>query len=116
LYGTTAHSNVTESPWIAPDDSLPEHPSVAWRKKHYPKILPRYRCNSLVAVAAAIAAGVGVGAIPLYLARGNSALVALSEPIQDIDSHLWLLFHSDIKPLQRVHALVDYLTAHLHLP
>ncbi|MEE4417656.1 hypothetical protein, partial [Klebsiella pneumoniae] len=24
-------------PWIAIDDAIPEHPSVAWRKRHFPK-------------------------------------------------------------------------------
>jgi len=27
-------------PWIAPDDALPEHPSVLWRRKHFPKVAP----------------------------------------------------------------------------
>ena len=26
--------------WIAPDDALPEHPSVVWRRKHFPKVVP----------------------------------------------------------------------------
>jgi hypothetical protein len=33
--------------WIAPDDALPEHPSVLWRKRHFPKVDPRYRVNSI---------------------------------------------------------------------
>lgn len=31
--------------WIAPDDSLAEHPSVKWRANRYPRVAPRYRCN-----------------------------------------------------------------------
>jgi DNA-binding transcriptional LysR family regulator len=27
--------------WIAPDDALPEHPSVVWRKRYFPKTVPR---------------------------------------------------------------------------
>ncbi len=26
--------------WIAPDDFLPDHPSVVWRRRHYPGVLP----------------------------------------------------------------------------
>lgn len=37
--------------WIAPDDFLPDHPSVVWRRRHYPGVLPAYRCNGVLAVA-----------------------------------------------------------------
>src|SRR6185369_10622998 len=28
-------------PWLAVDEALPEHPSVRWRKRHLPSVVPR---------------------------------------------------------------------------
>src|SRR5690606_18453312 len=46
--------------WIAPDDALPDHPSVLWRKRHFPKVTPRYRVHSILSVLELIALGMGV--------------------------------------------------------
>ena len=56
--------------WIAPDDALPEHPSVVWRKRHFPKASPRYRVSSILSVLELAALGLGVGIVPLFLAEG----------------------------------------------
>jgi DNA-binding transcriptional LysR family regulator len=63
--------------WIAPDDALPDHPSVVWRKKHFPKVSPRYRVNSILTVAEFVAQNMGIGLLPVFLARGRTDLVAV---------------------------------------
>ncbi|PKO59799.1 MAG: LysR family transcriptional regulator, partial [Betaproteobacteria bacterium HGW-Betaproteobacteria-17] len=47
-------------PWVAPDDALPEHPSVLWRKRHFPKVAPTYRVNSILTVMELVGLGLGV--------------------------------------------------------
>lgn len=54
--------------WIAPDDAIPEHPSVVWRKRYFPKAAPRYRVSSILSVLELVAHGLGVGVVPLFLA------------------------------------------------
>lgn len=39
-----------EATWVAPDDALPDHPSVVWRKRHLLKVTPGYRVSSLLTV------------------------------------------------------------------
>jgi DNA-binding transcriptional LysR family regulator len=34
--------------WIGPDDFLPDHPTVAWRREHLPGVRLSYRCNSML--------------------------------------------------------------------
>lgn len=95
--------------WVAPDDALPEHPSVLWRKKHFPKAVPAYRVTSILTVMELIARGLAVGLLPLFLARGRSDLVQLTEVLDDAQTELWLLTHPESRHLRRV-ALV-----YLHL-
>ena len=102
--------------WIAPDDALPEHPSVVWRKRHHPKVEPRYRVNSILSVLELVALGLGVGIVPLFLAAGRRDVVALSEPLESAESELWLLAHPESRHLRRVAAVYGHLARSLALP
>lgn len=102
--------------WIAPDDALPEHPSVAWRRRHHPKVEPRYRVNSILSVLELVALGMGVGVVPLFLAAGRRDVVALSEPLETAETDLWLLAHPESRHLRRVAAVYGHLARSLSLP
>jgi len=91
--------------WIAPDDALPDHPSVIWRKKRFPKVTPKYRVNSILTVAELVGQGMGVGILPLFLARQRSDLLQLDAEIEECRTELWLLTHSEARHLRRVTAV-----------
>lgn len=102
--------------WIAPDDALPEHPSVIWRKRHFPKVAPRYRVNSILSVLELVALGLGAGIVPLFLAEGRSDVVRLSEPLAECETELWLLTHPESRHLRRVGAVYAHLAHTMNLP
>ncbi len=102
--------------WIAPDDALPDHPSVVWRKRHYPKAVPRYKVNSILSVLELVALGLGVGIAPLFLADGRSDVVRASEPLDECETELWLLTHPESRHLRRVGAVYGHLAQALRLP
>jgi DNA-binding transcriptional LysR family regulator len=95
--------------WIAPDDALPEHPSVLWRKRHFPKAVPSYRVNSILSVMELVALGLGVGVLPLFLAQGHKGLKQLTEPLDDAQTDLWLLTHPEARHLRRISAVYSHL-------
>lgn len=103
-------------PWIAPDDALPDHPSVVWRRRHFPKLVPQYRVNSIQSVLELTALGLGVGVLPVFLAQGRRDLVALSEPLHECDTELWLLTHPASRHLRRVALVFGHLAQSLRLP
>jgi DNA-binding transcriptional LysR family regulator len=102
--------------WIAPDDALPEHPSVLWRKRHFPKVVPRWRVSSILTVAEGVAMGLGVGMLPLFLGETRRDLVRLTEPIDECTTELWLLTHPEAKRLRRVSTVYAHLAQCLELP
>lgn len=102
--------------WIAPDDALPEHPSVIWRKRHYPKAAPRYRVSSILSVLELVAAGLGVGIVPLFLADGRNDVIRLTEPLDECETELWLLTHPESRHLRRVGAVYSHLAQTMNLP
>jgi len=102
--------------WIAPDDALPEHPSVLWRKRHFPKVQPRYRVNSIQSVLELAARGLGVGIVPLFLAEGRNDVARLTEPLDECETELWLLAHPESRHLRRVGAVYSHLAQAMRLP
>jgi DNA-binding transcriptional LysR family regulator len=113
---TFADVQAGESDWIAPDDALPEHPSVVWRRRHFPKASPRYRVTSILSVLELVAMGLGVGIAPLFLADGRSDVVRLTEPIDECETELWLLTHPESRHLRRVGAVYAHLAQTMNLP
>ena len=100
--------------WIAPDDFLPDHPTVAWRRQQLPGVTPSYRCNSMLSVTELVRAGLGVAALPDFLI--GDGLQALSEPLHGYDTALWLLTRPDCRALRSVVTLFDELGRALRWP
>jgi DNA-binding transcriptional LysR family regulator len=101
--------------WVAPDDGLPEHPSVRWRQKHFPTLQPAFRTGSVQSVAELVVQGLGVGVLPLFLAEPKRELRRLTEPLDEAETDLWLLTHPETRHLQRVQTVWSHLTATLVL-
>ena len=108
-------STALKAPWIAPDEALPEHPSVIWRKKHFPKVQPSYQVSSILSVAELIALGMGIGLLPIFLAEQRKDLRALTDEIEECQTQLWLLTHTEARHLRRVSAVYGHLSQALQL-
>lgn len=105
-----------QADWVVPDDALPEHPSVVWRKRHFPKANPRYRVNSILSVLELVALGLGVGIVPLFLADGRKDLTRLTDALDECETDLWLLTHPESRHLRRVGAVYSHLAQTLRMP
>lgn len=102
--------------WIAPDEAMPEHPSVLWRRKHQPKITPRHLVDGIVGVVDAILAGLGVGVVPLFMVHAEPQMKVLSPPLPGCESSLWLLAHPESRHLRRIAAVYQHLGDAIRLP
>jgi DNA-binding transcriptional LysR family regulator len=115
-YLSSANANdLAAMTWIAPDDFLPDHPTVAWRRQHLPGVVPAYRCNSMLSVTELVRAGLGVAALPDFLVDGSQGLTPIGEPLVGYDTALWLLTRPDCRALRSVVTLFDELGRNLRL-
>ena len=113
--GRRAPRPLDEYDWIALDDAVPEDPAVKWRKKNFPKVEPRYRVDSLVAVSQAVHAGLGIGAMSTYKARHDPTLRALTPELENCSADLWVLAHPDSRHLRRIAAVYSYIARTIRL-
>jgi DNA-binding transcriptional LysR family regulator len=101
--------------WIAPDDALPDHPSVLWRRRHFPKISPAYRVSSILSAAECVALGLGVAVLPLFLAAPRADLRQVGAEIEECVTQLWLLTHPESRHLRRVATVFQHLAQEIRL-
>jgi len=95
--------------WVAPDDALPEHPSVLWRRRHHPRVEPAWRVDGIQSVAELVALGLGVGVLPVFLAERRNDLRSLSDSLDDAQTDLWLLTHPASRHQRRVATVYAHL-------
>jgi DNA-binding transcriptional LysR family regulator len=103
-------------PWIAPDDAMPEHPSVRWRRDQWPRLAPSLLVDGIVGVVDAVVSGWGIGIVPLFMLGPERGLVALSKPLEGCESQLWLLAHPESRHLRRIAATYQHLAQAIRLP
>lgn len=101
--------------WVAVDDALPDHPSVAWRKRRHPKAMPTYRVSSILTVMEMVTLGLGVGVLPIFLAGGHAGLRQLTPVIDEAQTELWMLALPESLHVRRISAAYGYLSKALLL-
>ncbi|MGG7516835.1 LysR family transcriptional regulator [Allorhizobium undicola] len=72
-----------------------------------------YRTNSVLALAEAVEAGMGIGHLPCFIGDTRPALRRLQPPNADYAAQLWLLTHQDIRHSPRIRAFMDFIAAEL---
>ena len=58
---------------------------------------------------AAVRSGMGLGMLLCLLARDEGGLVRLAEPVNELDTDLWILTHPALKGVARINAFTDFL-------
>jgi len=95
--------------WVAPDEALPDHPSVLWRRRHFPAVMPAFKASSILTVAELVELNLGVGILPLFLAQQRPGLRQLTEELEDCTTELWLLTHAESRHLRRIATVYSHL-------
>ncbi len=104
-----------EATWVGPDQALPQHPSVVWRRQHHPQLHVTYLVDSIQSVAECIAQNLAVGILPVFLAEQRSDLRPLSAILPDCSTELWLLSHHDTRHILRNATVYQHLAQTLRL-
>jgi len=100
-------ATAAEHAWIGPDESLAHLASAKWLRRHVPAERVVMRVDSLVGLADAVSAGLGVGLLLCALADSREELVRLDGPFPEMDSPLWILTHPDLRDVRRIRAFMD---------
>lgn len=98
----------SELDWIGPDEALWYQQLDDWMKNQGYDERCRYRVDSLLGMQSGVRDGIGVAALPCYLADGAPGLMRLGEPIAELVSDIWLLTHPDLRKVARIRAFTEF--------
>jgi DNA-binding transcriptional LysR family regulator len=106
-------ADLAGEPWLAPDESLAQSSIAQWMQATLPAAEIVFRADSLVALADAAQAGLGLVALPCYLGDSRPGLVRVHPPVEAMTTALWLLTHPDLRRTARIRAFLDFAAAWL---
>jgi DNA-binding transcriptional LysR family regulator len=113
LYGRVgteiAGDPVAEATWVSLGDNLASMKVVRFARSAIAQERMAGRFDTVLGVAHAVAAGLGVGHLPCFIGDAWPQLVRLAPPEPEYASDLWLLTHPDLRHTPRVRALLDSL-------
>jgi DNA-binding transcriptional LysR family regulator len=99
--------------WVSLGENLGSLKVTRFVNEHVAPERIVYRVNTVLGLSEAIGAGIGVGAMPSFIADANPALVRLTEPREEFSAGLWLLTHPDLRQSARVRAFMDFVAAEI---
>lgn len=106
-------SELTRQRWISLGDQFSNFKVVQYRQKHIPADQTVYKLNTVLGLAEAVEAGIGIGFLPCFIADKRPALVRLAHPQTGYAADLWLLTHPDLRHSPRVRLFLDFMAQEL---
>jgi DNA-binding transcriptional LysR family regulator len=104
---------------VAPDENLDHLAQARWVARHIPRERIALRVDSLTAMVDAVQAGLGVGFLLCFLGDRTRDLVRVAEPLEALDTQLWILMHPDLRRVTRIRTFTEHLShslsAHPHV-
>jgi DNA-binding transcriptional LysR family regulator len=111
--GPVLEEGLFERPWVSLGDNLGHFKTVKDIRRHVAPENIVYKVNTVLGLAEAIEAGIGIGHLPCFIASARPALRRLGEPRLDYAADLWLLTHPDLRNAPRVRVFLDFLATEI---
>jgi len=116
IYGLRSHyenglpcfTEILDKQWVSFSNSLANLKACEFVKAHVNEQSIRYRSDSIAGVAAAIAAGIGIGLLPCIHGDLIAKLMRLGPVQSEIQDELWVLTHPDLRKSDRIHAFLTH--------
>lgn len=95
-------AQLLDFPWIGYDRDRSATFFERWMRAHVPHERIRLRVDLFHSMVSMLRTGLGVGLLPSFVEADEPELVAVSAPLEEIDTPLWLLTHPDLRSTARI--------------
>ncbi len=106
-------ADLRQMPWVGLGENLGSVHAARYLREQVPADRVAYRVNTVLGLAEAIEAGIGIGHLPCFVADTRPGLVRLAPPAPELADDLWLLTHPDLRRSPRVRVFLDFLAAEI---
>ena len=104
-------SDLGRHPWIGYVEDLMWTAELDYLPQIAPALVPCVRISNVISQMAAVAGGAGLGVLPCFMARTESALVRVLPDEIALTRSYWLVSHADTRDVARVRLLADFIRA-----
>lgn len=111
--GRVGTEDLRERGWVSLSEDMGNMPVVRAVTGKIPGHQLRYRTNTVLGLAEAIASGLGIGYAPCFVGDLRDDLVRLADPEPELGDDLWLLTHPDLRHSPRIRIFLDFMAAEL---
>ena len=110
LYAAPGYDARPEAEWefVAYDHSMDEAVEQAWLREFAGDRPIVFRANDLTSQIAAARAGVGIAALPCFVALSDPALAALTVDLKRATRDIYLVVHADLRRMPAVRAVLEF--------
>jgi DNA-binding transcriptional LysR family regulator len=101
-------------PWLTYEDRMSDLPQAGWIAQQVasePRSQARIRVNDAEGLLACLSAGLGKTLLPIMIGDRTAGLVRSEKQKFNLSRELWLVVHPDLRKLDRVRAVVDWVIA-----
>jgi DNA-binding transcriptional LysR family regulator len=98
---------LAEFPWIAFEREGPPNRFAGWMQRTIPPERVCMRVDIFNSMVAMLRTGLGIGVLPVFAAAGEPDLMAVSDPVEDLETPLWILTHPDLRRTARIQAFMQ---------
>lgn len=112
LYASPAYlasADAESRVYIAYDTRMDDTPQQRWLQAQIGAAPIVLRSNDLAVQAAAVAAGVGIGMLPDFMAGPDQRLTRLPHTGAALEREIWIAVHSDLRHAPRIQAVMAFL-------
>lgn len=102
-----------QTPWIGIGNALAASPVGAWMERNVPADNIALTADTFVAVHDCAATGAGLAVLPCCLGDQSRQLVRATPVVEEMETSLWVLTHSDIRSAARVKAFNEFMSRSL---
>jgi DNA-binding transcriptional LysR family regulator len=109
IYGRAADGpDLRDRTWVSPSEAVAGGAHARFVRARAGPDGIALQLNTVLGLAEAIEAGIGIGPLPCLQGDSCPALMRLSGPEAELASTLWLLTHPDLRHAPRVRAFMDF--------
>lgn len=108
-----AREALWEHKWVSLGEQFTMLSAVRYLARHVAPERIVYKLNTVLGLAEALEAGIGIGFLPCFIGDTRPGLTRLAEPDPDLSADLWLLTHPDLRHTPRVRLFLDFAATEL---
>ncbi len=108
-----APASLYDRTWVALGDNFATMQVARHARTHIAPEHLAYKVNTVLGLAEAVEAGIGIGHLPCFIADVRPGLKRLVPPDPAFAGDLWLLTHPDLRHSPRVRVFLDFMAAEI---